>query len=118
LGELEKELKHITTLKEKYVKDHPEAKDQIFKPRGERRPNEQKSGQDGHCDSEREPGGQQDGGWKVPGSSRSGDPMGHLFDPKTGTYKDPKRSVYYDPTYNPFGAPPPGMPYRERSEWT
>ncbi|KAL3896133.1 MAG: hypothetical protein SGCHY_004275 [Lobulomycetales sp.] len=27
--------------------------------------------------------------------------------------KDPTRSVYYHPTWNPLGAPPPGMEYRE-----
>jgi len=27
--------------------------------------------------------------------------------------KNPKKSIYYDPVYNPFGVPPPGMPYRE-----
>lgn len=25
-----------------------------------------------------------------------------------------KRSIYYDPVWNPYGAPPPGMPYKER----
>lgn len=112
LGELEKELKHIITLKEKYVKDHPEEKDKIFKPRGERRNNlDKQPTQDGEGTSS----GQGDG-WRDPGSgSKSGDPMGHLYDQRTGLYKDPKRSVYYDPTYNPFGAPPPGMPYREKS---
>jgi hypothetical protein len=29
------------------------------------------------------------------------------------TPKDPTRSIYYDPVFNPYGAPPPGMPYRE-----
>ncbi|PWN49371.1 hypothetical protein IE53DRAFT_369821 [Violaceomyces palustris] len=28
--------------------------------------------------------------------------------------RDPKRSVYYDPVFNPYGAPPPGMPYLEK----
>ena len=28
--------------------------------------------------------------------------------------RDPRRSVYYDPVFNPYGAPPPGMEYRER----
>jgi hypothetical protein len=38
-----------------------------------------------------------------------------IFDSK-GRLRDPKRSVYYDPVLNPFGVPPPGMPYRERRE--
>ncbi|KAG4301614.1 hypothetical protein PCK1_002099, partial [Pneumocystis canis] len=30
--------------------------------------------------------------------------------------KNPKKSIYYDPIYNPYGVPPPGMPYKERSD--
>ncbi|KAL2314227.1 Protein saf1 [Schizosaccharomyces pombe] len=30
--------------------------------------------------------------------------------------KNPKRSIYYDPIFNPYGVPPPGMPYREKEE--
>jgi hypothetical protein len=41
--------------------------------------------------------------------------MEHLYDDE-GKLRDPKRSLYYDAVYNPFGVPPPGMPYRERSE--
>lgn len=28
--------------------------------------------------------------------------------------RNPERSIYYDPVLNPYGAPPPGMPYAER----
>ncbi|KAN0059856.1 hypothetical protein ACQY0O_008430 [Thecaphora frezii] len=28
--------------------------------------------------------------------------------------RDPRWSVYYDPVFNPYGAPPPGMPYAEK----
>ena len=47
-------------------------------------------------------------------SSSSNDPPG-LFT-KDGKLKNPERSIYYDPVFNPYGAPPPGMPYRERRE--
>jgi mRNA biogenesis factor len=30
--------------------------------------------------------------------------------------RDPKRSVYYDEVWNPYGVPPPGVPWRERDE--
>lgn len=36
-----------------------------------------------------------------------------LFD-KNGIPIHPERSIYYDPVMNPFGVPPPGMPYIER----
>jgi mRNA biogenesis factor/WW domain binding protein 11 len=29
---------------------------------------------------------------------------------------DPRRSVYYDEVWNPYGVPPPGMPWKERDE--
>ena len=32
--------------------------------------------------------------------------------------KDPTKSVYYDPIFNPYGAAPPGMPYREHGDET
>lgn len=35
---------------------------------------------------------------------------------KDGKLKNPQKSLYYDPIFNPFGAPPPGMPYREKRE--
>ncbi len=37
---------------------------------------------------------------------------------RDGKLKHPERSAYYDPVFNPFGAPPPGMPYRERRKST
>lgn len=41
-----------------------------------------------------------------------------LFRPDGKPYH-PERSLYYDPIYNPWGNPPPGMPYREKPphEW-
>ena len=30
--------------------------------------------------------------------------------------RDPRRSVYYDEVWNPYGIPPPGMPWKERDE--
>lgn len=36
-----------------------------------------------------------------------------LYD-KDGKLRDPTRSLYYDPVFNPYGVPPPGMPYQER----
>ena len=44
----------------------------------------------------------------------SDEPAG-LYD-KNGRLKHPERSIYFDPVFNPFGAPPPGMPYREKRE--
>lgn len=30
--------------------------------------------------------------------------------------RDPTKSIYYDPVFNPYGAAPPGMPYREHGD--
>lgn len=89
LATLESELKFVQKLKEKYVAEHPDSRDKVFHTR------------------ERE---------QAPRSSAARpEPMAHLYNPD-GTLRDPKRSIYYDATYNPFGVPPPGMPYAERRE--
>lgn len=49
------------------------------------------------------------------GSQQQREPPG-LYN-RDGKLKHPERSLYYDPVFNPFGAPPPGMPYRERREF-
>ncbi|ODN94228.1 hypothetical protein L198_05082 [Cryptococcus wingfieldii CBS 7118] len=85
--ELEKELKYISGVKEKYVEEHPDEHDKVFRVR-------------------RRPEGEGQGESSGAGSDKF-DQMGRL--------RDPKRSVYYDAVYNPYGAPPPGMPYRERT---
>ncbi|KAG8883127.1 hypothetical protein FRB98_003301 [Tulasnella sp. 332] len=45
-------------------------------------------------------------------SSQADDSKGP-FD-KNGLPRYPERSIYYDPVLNPYGMPPPGMPYAER----
>ncbi|KAK8864451.1 hypothetical protein IAR55_001700 [Kwoniella newhampshirensis] len=95
LAEVQKELDYINQTKEKFVAEHPEARDKVFRPRGPPR-------QDG------------EGGSSSGGGAGRGEELSHLYD-ESGKLRDPKKSVYYDPTYNPFGVPPPGMPYKERT---
>lgn len=92
LATLEAELKYVSKLKRKYVEAHPEAKDRVYHTE-EKRPRQERDDN---------------------GEGRA-DQMSHLYNPD-GTLRDPKRSVYYDAVYNPFGVPPPGMPYAERRE--
>ncbi|KDE07354.1 hypothetical protein MVLG_02396 [Microbotryum lychnidis-dioicae p1A1 Lamole] len=87
LASLRSELERINKAKATYVEAHPEHRKFVYPERPE--------GANG-------PGGA--------GPSR--DPPG-LYT-KDGKLKHPERSIYYDPVFNPFGAPPPGMPYRER----
>lgn len=96
LKKLQTDLKFIEKAKKKYVAAHPEAADRIYNPK------EKRANRRGYEQQHEEDEGDRP------------DPMAHLYNPD-GTLKDPKKSVYYDPTYNPFGVPPPGMPYRERS---
>ncbi|GAA5966298.1 hypothetical protein JCM21900_000989 [Sporobolomyces salmonicolor] len=92
LASLRAELARITKAKQDYVEAHPEHRKFVF-------PDRPSSNQD-------ETGA---------GAGSGGDPPG-LYD-KNGRLKHPERSVYYDPVFNPFGAPPPGMPYREKPEF-
>ncbi|KAJ2984934.1 hypothetical protein NUW54_g10322 [Trametes sanguinea] len=89
LTELKSELEKIMQKKEEYVKEHPEHRKLVFKSR---RPAESR-------DEKKEEG--------------TAPKTRNLFR-KNGLPRHPERSVYYDPVYNPYGVPPPGMPYVER----
>jgi len=91
LKKLETELRNVKEAKEKFVAANPEAADKVYKT------------------GRRGDGGDREGDGEG-SSSQAG-----LYD-ENGKLRDPTRSVYFDPVYNPYGVPPPGMPYRERSE--
>ncbi|KAI0347649.1 hypothetical protein BDW22DRAFT_1434034 [Trametopsis cervina] len=90
LAELKTELEKINKKKEDYVTEHPEHRKLVYKAR--RHNNDQDSAKDA-------------------------EPVVHqkrnLFN-KRGLPRHPERSIYYDPILNPYGVPPPGMPYAER----
>ncbi|KAI0330622.1 hypothetical protein GY45DRAFT_743002 [Cubamyces sp. BRFM 1775] len=90
LSELKTELEKITQKKEEYVKEHPEHRKLVFKSR---KPAESR-------DEEKE--------------TSTAPKTRNLFK-KNGLPRHPERSIYYDPVYNPYGVPPPGMPYVERA---
>lgn len=88
LASLRAELERIRKIKADYVAEHPEHAKLVYKS----------------------------------GSSRQNDRTGDrppqpaarsLFGPN-GLPLNPERSIYYDEKMNPFGMPPPGMPYVER----
>lgn len=89
LAELKSELEKINKKKEEYVQEHPEHRKLVFKSR--------KPAESSHEDTAEK---------TVPKSR-------NLFK-KNGLPRHPERSVYYHPVMNPFGVPPPGMPYVER----
>ncbi|KAI0077454.1 hypothetical protein K474DRAFT_1088865 [Panus rudis PR-1116 ss-1] len=89
LSSLKQELEKINKKKEEWVAEHPEHRKLVFKAR---RSNRDKD------DEEEE---------KVVRKSRN------VFN-KKGLPRHPERSIYYDPVLNPYGMPPPGMPYMER----
>ncbi|GAA5976358.1 hypothetical protein JCM10908_005472 [Rhodotorula pacifica] len=88
LAHLKSELARINKAKNDYVEAHPEHRKYVFPER----PQDASTRDD---DEDTTPG---------------------LYD-KNGRLKHPERSLYYDPVFNPFGAPPPGMPYREKPEY-
>ncbi|CAG8687351.1 11375_t:CDS:2, partial [Acaulospora colombiana] len=89
LSHLRHELKRITKLKEDYLKDHPEHRALVYASTRKRQQ-------------------QAEGGPAGPDRKLFG---------KDGMPLRPERSIYYDPVMNPYGIPPPGMPYRERREY-
>ncbi|KAF8846150.1 hypothetical protein BDN67DRAFT_986541 [Paxillus ammoniavirescens] len=88
LADLKNELTKIMGKKEEYVKDHPEQRKLVYRPR------------------RREKGDDQTEALPV-------EQKRNLFN-KHGLPRHPERSIYYDPVMNPYGVPPPGMPYLER----
>ncbi|ORY57092.1 hypothetical protein BCR35DRAFT_309678 [Leucosporidium creatinivorum] len=86
LASLRGELARINKAKTEYVEAHPEHRKFVFPERA--------------------------GDKEAANAGPQGDPPG-LYG-RDGKLKHPERSIYYDPVFNPFGAPPPGMPYRER----
>jgi mRNA biogenesis factor len=89
LSSLKSELENINKRKEKYVEEHPEHRKLVYRPRRQ------------HDEEKKE---------EVIPQKRN------LFN-KHGLPRHPERSIYYDPVMNPFGVPPPGMPYMERREF-
>lgn len=73
--------------KDEYVKEHPEQRKLVYRPRKQEKGEDQK---------------------EAPPAEQKR----NLFN-KHGLPRHPERSVYYDPVMNP---PPPGMPYIERRE--
>ena len=89
LTEIRSEIDRIKKTKQEYVAAHPEHKKLVF--------GEPKTGESS-------------------GASGSKDAMGKSPFRKNGLPRHPERSLYYHPVMNPYGMPPPGMPYVERRQ--
>ncbi|KAI9570365.1 hypothetical protein HD554DRAFT_2085760 [Boletus coccyginus] len=88
LTNLKNELSKIMQKKDEYVKEHPEQRKLVYRTR------KQETGE----------------------SQKAAPPVEqkrNLFN-KHGLPRHPERSIYYDSVMNPYGIPPPGMPYIER----
>lgn len=92
MAEAKAELEDITKKKEEYVQEHPEARHLVFKRRKEKEKDES------------------EGEKKEEAATKK---KRNLFN-KNGLPRHPERSIYYNPVMNPYGMPPPGMPYVER----
>jgi hypothetical protein len=86
LASLKAELENINKKKAQYVGEHPEHRKLVYRYRRQH--------------SEQKP--------------EEAPPQTRNFFKKNGLPRHPERSIYYDPVMNPFGVPPPGMPYMER----
>jgi mRNA biogenesis factor len=93
LSSLRTELARINKKKEEYVAEHPEHSKLVFRARYKKAEQETDRKEGENKKKERK-----------------------VFD-KKGIPRHPERSIYYDPVMNPFGFPPPGMPYLERREY-
>ncbi|KAJ3802243.1 mRNA biogenesis factor-domain-containing protein [Lentinula aff. detonsa] len=82
------ELEKINAKKEEYVKEHPEQRRLVYRPRRDK--------DDGK-----------------PAEELILPKKRNYFD-KNGLPRHPERSIYYDKIMNPYGVAPPGMPYMER----
>lgn len=91
LQDLRDELARIKAAKEEYVTAHPEHRKYVY-------PYSEQSGSGSGSKNDGDAGANQG-------------PLG-----KDGVPRNPERSVYYHPVFNPFGVPPPGMPYLEKRE--
>ena len=87
VNELKAELEKINKKKEEWVAEHPEHKKLVFR--------------------QRKPQGTKD-------EQAIPQPQNRNLFNKHGLPRHPERSIYYDPVMNPYGVPPPGMPYIER----
>ncbi|KXN88937.1 Protein saf1 [Leucoagaricus sp. SymC.cos] len=92
LSELKAELEKINKKKEEYVKEHPEQRNLVYRRRRKQADEDASAG------------------------DKKPEPQKRNFFNKKGLPRHPERSIYYDPVLNPFGVPPPGMPYLERQE--
>ncbi|CAE6414360.1 unnamed protein product, partial [Rhizoctonia solani] len=94
LKELRAEVARIRKVKQDYVKAHPEQSHLVrgLEPRA-RRPE----------------------GATTPSTGSQATPAVRTLFGKNGLPLHPERSIYYDPVLNPYGMPPPGMPYAERA---
>ncbi|KIK96559.1 hypothetical protein PAXRUDRAFT_138211, partial [Paxillus rubicundulus Ve08.2h10] len=88
LADLKNELAKIMGKKEEYIKDHPEQRKLVYRSRRQEKGDDQLE--------------------TLPIEQKR-----DLFN-KHGLPRHPERSIYYDPVMNPYGVPPPGMPYLER----
>lgn len=98
LSELKAELAKIVKKKEEYVEEHPEQRGLVYRRRRDKE-NENDTSEEAQRND------------AMPKKTKR-----NLFN-KNGLPRHPERSVYYDPVMNPYGMPPPGMPYAERGEF-
>ena len=102
LSSLKSELEKINKKKEEYVEAHPEQRRLVYA--SVRRREQRERGNSGQVD-------------ETQSQAQIQEKKRNLFK-KNGLPRHPERSLYYDPVMNPYGMPPPGMPYVERGKFS
>lgn len=103
LKRLQAEVANVKRIKEDYIRKHPEQKNFV------RGYEDNETNGSTHADSSI--GGPSRTSASQPSTARA---AAQGVSQQTST-RDPRWSIYYDPVFNPYGAPPPGMPYLEKA---
>lgn len=103
LKRLQTEVAKIKSIKEEYIRKHPDQRNFV------------RGYEDGAASSSatKDRAGPSSSSTQAPAQPRSA-PSGDQCPASQRAYRDPRWSIYYDSVFNPYGAPPPGMPYLEK----
>ncbi|SPO26576.1 uncharacterized protein UTRI_04165 [Ustilago trichophora] len=104
LKRLQAELAKIKSIKEEYIRKHPDQRNFV---RGYEDGAASSSATKDRADPSSSSSNQ------APAQLRSAASGGQRPESQRAS-RDPRWSIYYDSVFNPYGAPPPGMPYLEK----
>ncbi|SPO45595.1 uncharacterized protein PSANT_03281 [Moesziomyces antarcticus] len=93
LQRLQREVADVKRIKEEYVRNHPDQRNFV-------------RGYEEKASTDSKPGELSNAPQQTATATAR--------DSQNAPSRDPRWSIYYDPVFNPYGAPPPGMPYLDK----